>query len=408
MKYTNEAKLINELITISQVVYQNQQNDKFSESFGFDEENISFLGLINISKYKLSIEKLYTSNKSICETFSFFKFQDRIIELIRTLKVEKTQCKAENLNEIIDDIIRIEIIEHEIFYPFYGAQMNSDLLKFGDFTIYDKQKCKELLNEKSFTINDKDLYFELIKSDLLISIKIKARESDKAFEIADKYCMSFENVFSYVLGDLSNDKRIGIFNFRGFSTMGKIISSNLGIGFNGKSDVILGLNLDHNYLSYFNNKELGNDEVWFLITKKDKSEIEKRLLNAIEWVGKAINDRDNSKSLIQFVFAIEGMLQYDEKIFINQSIVSQLADSLAFIITDEKEERKKMSRKFKDIYKKRSSIAHGSNAKIDFEDLEEVFEITKNMIISFLIKSPFKEMKTMESLNTHIINLKFN
>lgn len=220
--------------------------------------------------------------------------------------------------------------------------------------------------------------------------------------------MSFENVFSYVLGDLSNDKRIGIFNFRGFSTMGKIISSNSGIGFNGKSDVILGLNLDHNYLSYFNNKELGNDEVWFLITKKDKSEIEKRLLNAIEWVGKAINDRDNSKSLIQFVFAIEGMLQYDEKIFINQSIVSQLADSLAFIITDEKEERKKMSRKFKDIYKKRSSIAHGSNAKIDFEDLEEVFEITKNMIISFLIKSPFKEMKTMESLNTHIINLKFN
>lgn len=49
MKYTNEAKLINELITISQVVYQNQQNDKFSESFGFDEENISFLGLININ-----------------------------------------------------------------------------------------------------------------------------------------------------------------------------------------------------------------------------------------------------------------------------------------------------------------------------------------------------------------------
>lgn len=408
MKYTNEAKLINELISISQVISQYWQSDECVESFGFDEENISFIGLKNIKKYRESIEKLYNINKSISETFSFIKFQDRVIELIRKLKIEKSQCNAENFNDIINDIIKIEMIEYEIFYPFYGAQINSDSLKFGDFTIYDKQKCKELLNEKHSAISDKDLYFEIIESDLLISIKIEARESDKAFEIADKYCMSFENVFSYVLGDLSHDKRVGIFNFRGFSTMGKIISSDLEMGFRGKNDVILSLNLDYNYLSCFNNNELGNDKVWFLITKKDKSEIEKRLLNAIEWVGKAINDRDNSKSLIQFVFAIEGMLQYDEKIFINQSIVSQLADSLAFIITEDKEERKEMSRKFKDIYKKRSSIAHGSNAKIDFEDLEEVFEITKNMIISFLTKNPFKEMKSMNNLNEHIVNLKFN
>lgn len=408
MKYTNEAKLINELITISQVIYQHQQSDKYVESFGFDEENISFLGLTKINKYKQSIEKLYGANKSIFETYSFIKFQNSIIELIRTLKTEKTQCKAENFNDIINDIIKIEIIEHEIFYPFYGAQMNSDSLKFGDFTIYNKQKCKELLNEKHSAISDKDLYFEIIKSDLLISIKIDARESDKAFEIGDKYCMSFENVFSYILADLSHDKRIGIFNFRGHSTMGTIILSDFGLGFRGKNDVILSLNLDYNYSSHFNNNELGNDKIWFLITKRDKTEIEKRLLNAIEWVGKAINDRDNPKSLIQFVFAIEGMLQYDEKTFINQSIVSQLADSLAFIISEEKNERKEISKNFKDIYKKRSSIAHGSNTKIDFEDLEKAFEITKNMIISFLIKSPFKEMNSMESLNNHMINLKFN
>lgn len=75
MKYTNEAKLINELITISQVIHQNQQSDKYVESFGFDEENISFLGLTNINKYKQSIEKLYGANKSIFETYSFIKFK---------------------------------------------------------------------------------------------------------------------------------------------------------------------------------------------------------------------------------------------------------------------------------------------------------------------------------------------
>ena len=409
MKYTNEAKLINELISISEVIYQHQQSNECVESFGFDEDNISFIGLNNIKKFRESIEKFYKKNKSIFETYSFIKFQNKVIELIRTLKTEQRQCNAENVDGIINEIESIEIIEYEIFYPFYGAQMNSDSLKFGDFTIYDKEKCKQRINDKNFKNKESDdLYFDYNKSELLISLKIKARESDKACEIADKYCMSFENVFSYILGDLSHDKRVGIFNFRGYSTMGTIISTDLGSSFRGKNDVILSLNLDYNYFSYYNNTELGNDKIWFLITKSDKTEIDKRLLNAIEWVGKAINDRDISKSFIQFVFAIEGMLQYNEKAFINQSIVSQLSDSLAFTICEETEQRKAISKKIRDIYEKRSSIAHGSNTKIDFDDLEEVYKITKKMIISFLTKSPFKEMTSMKSLNDYYVNLKFS
>jgi len=405
MKYQKESTLINELITLSEVIPVLSPNDRRPhKSFGLGEYNITFIGFDKVTKYQECIEQLFLSNKEISETFSFKKFEEQIINQIRTFKKQVQIFNPSDFESLISGILSIEVKDYEILYDFYGATMNSAINEFGDFVIYNRELSNEKLIAKYPALQNGDIFLKNLRSNLLIGIKIKARESSKATEIADKLCQSFENVFSYAIADLSHNRRVGILNFRGWTSVNRIVCNNDTMGFQGSNDILIQLNLDD---PFFKDASQGNDKIWDLITKKNKSEIEARLLNAIEWIGKAINDRDVPKSLVQFVFAIEGMLQLNDKALITPSIVSQLSDWLAFIIQDDKEERKKIAKYFKDIYQKRSAIAHGGKKTIDIEDLELAKQIAKLMVISFLTTSPFKELKTMEELNKHMTDLKF-
>ncbi|CAM3930331.1 HEPN domain-containing protein [Mucilaginibacter galii] len=158
---------------------------------------------------------------------------------------------------------------------------------------------------------------------------------------------------------------------------------------------------------YYRKKENGNASVWALVQKNEKSEIEKRSLQAITWIGNAVADQNPSKSLVQYVFAIEGMLQYTPESFITPSIISQIGDWLAFIIGEEKDERKSIVNYFKNVYRKRSAIAHGGAKTITQEDLSIAMQIAKHMVISFLTKPPFSEMKTVKDLSDFITDCKF-
>ncbi|MES2726824.1 MAG: hypothetical protein V4643_06955, partial [Bacteroidota bacterium] len=326
------------------------------------------------------------------------------VNLIRILKNEKRLCTTKDVEILLENFTKIEIQESEIFYELYGAKMNSHKLILGDFTIYDFELSIAELTERYPYLIHQDIYFSDRASKYLVSIKVRARDNDKAVEIASRLCEIFENVFSYMIADLNHRRTVGVFNFRGWKNTQIVICNKDTAGYKGTNNVSFPVDIEN---PFFIDASQGNDKIWYLITKTNKTEIEKRLLNAIEWIGKAIHDLDLSKSLVQFVFAIEGMLQQNEKALITPSIVSQLSDWLAFIINDDLEERKKISKYFKEIYQKRSAIAHGAATTIDIQDLATALQISKLMIIAFLTNKPFCEIKTMDELNKCITDLKF-
>lgn len=404
MKYQKEAHLIDELVLIAQNIQHPFEGGITYKSFGLEEYNISFIGSENCSKYEEILEKLFALNKEIYSTYTIKDVENALINLIRKLKNNNIKCNAKDLNSLIEELLKQKVDDYEILYDFYGAKLDSDSTQFGDFTIYNKEKSFNFLSATYPHLKNKELFLDSLKSELLIGIKVKARENLKAVEIADKLCQSFENVFNYALADLTHERRIGILSFRGWTSISKIVCNNNSMGHQGKNDFFFPVNLDD---PFFKDPKQGNDKIWGLITKSHKTEIETRLLNAMEWIGKASYDRDMPKSLVQFVFAIEGMLQLNEKAFITPSIVSQLSDWLAFIIQDDKDKRINISKYFKDIYQKRSAIAHGANKTINFDDLQMARQISKLMVITFLTINPFNEMTSMEQLNNYLTELKF-
>lgn len=381
------------------------KSDGPKKSFGIGECNVSFLGYEKVASYQKNLEDLYLFNKDIYSTLTLKTFEKSLINLIRVLRTEKRKTKKEDLQSLISDFKKKKIIESEVFYELCGCKISKDFIQLGDFTIYNYAKSSHLIEKKySYLINN-NFYFEKRKTDVFLSVKVKARENSKATEIADEIVKSFENVFNYSLADFKHQSSVGVFNYHKWNNINRIICNKSNSGFNGTSEIVLPVEIDHDF---FMDKKQGNDKIWNLITKSNKSEIEKRLLQAIEWIGKGVYDKDNSKSLVQFVFAIEGMLQFNEKGLITPSIVSQISDWLAFIIKDDLTERKEIVKFFKQTYRKRSSIVHGNSKAVELDDLQMAFKIAKSMVIRFLVHKPFCDLKTMEELKEHINDLKFS
>lgn len=405
MKTTEEIRIVNDLIKIS------DKNENFfenkiapSKSFGLGESNISFTGLEAVSQYQEGLEKLYSSKTEIEQTISIKEFEKSLIVLMRTLRDKKNQCSSDDIDSFFKNLLALEKNEYEILYELYGAEMNGDILNLGEFTVFNLSHSNEKLVEKYPPLINRDLYFTHSKSNIYLGIRVTARENSKAVEISDELLETFENVMNYMIADLKHQRCVGNINFRGWKSIQRIICGNSSMGINSSSDISLPVNIED---PFFKDGSQGNDNIWFLITKQNKTELEKRLLQSIEWIGKAIHDKDKSKALVQFVFAIEGMLKYDEKSLITPSIVSQLSDWLAFIIQDDYIKRKEIANYFKAIYKKRSAIVHGGSKTIDIEDLRIALQISKLMIISFLKTKPFCDFTSMQEVNDYITELKF-
>jgi len=150
-------------------------------------------------------------------------------------------------------------------------------------------------------------------------------------------------------------------------------------------------------------------KVYGIYSRKTKnSELEIRVKNSIEWIGKALKDSNNAKTLIQFMFAIESILHIEKDKIINPSILSQISDNIAFLLSENVENRKKNAGVFKLLYNKRSGIVHGSKQSINDKDLHEALMLSKQIIKILLTTEPYKNFHNSKQLSEHLIDLKFN
>lgn len=403
MSINNICTSINDLLKVAICNEGFVNSNQLVRSFGVGKTNISFVGLENISLFRNAVENAYIFKKDIASTVSFKMFESGIVNLLRELRSNSKECEKEDFQKVIDSIVAIPIQENEILYELHGIEMKEQLIEFGTFKIYNYPLSIDILEKKYPHLNNGDIFFERRRSNFFLSISVEVRENDKAVELADLQIAKFENILNYMIGDLNHERSVGALNFRPGKNTSRIICSNTSLGFNTNNSFTFPVNIEDDFFKTVQ----GNGRIWDIVEAKNKTEIEKRLLQSIEWIGKAVFDKDISKALVQFVFAIEGMLQYDDKTFVTPSIVSQLGDSLAYIIEDEYAKRKDVVKYFKELYRKRSAVVHGGEKTIDKKDIELAYQISKLMVISFLTVKPFSEFKTMQQLNEYISELKF-
>ncbi|PTP11726.1 hypothetical protein CWO36_24275 [Vibrio splendidus] len=118
---------------------------------------------------------------------------------------------------------------------------------------------------------------------------------------------------------------------------------------------------------------------------KQKSEIEKRIFQSINWFGKAINSEVFEEQFLFFAISIESLLVGNEpdSPFANQgSITQKISDRSAFLIGKDFNSRVKIEKDLKKLYGLRSKIVH-TGAKVKNTDVIKIECLAKKLILKF-------------------------
>lgn len=408
MNYKIQTELVNTLkkIARSGADQLNTEKTKSVRSFGFGDYGIRFVGSEDIEVFKETIIKMMQIHE-LDKAITLKSFTNRLIELLGELIWGNLDCNENDIEIFYKLFLEQKYIEFEIVGPIYGIQMDTNEYTLGDFKIYNLSFLKEILRSRRGYIKELEtMYYGNIDSEYVVGIKVRARQQEKAVEIANQYLGIFENVLNYVVSDTSHTICPGVFNYKGHRVRSSLAISEIGVGSNNEATSIslpFEIN-DKNCKS----SAIGNDLLWPLITKSNKNNLEKRILNAVDWIGKAIYEVDPAKAVTEYIFAIEGLLLLNEGSFISSSIVSQISDWAAFIIYDNLEDRKKLAKRFKEIYQKRSAVSHGGKTNISSDDLFKAYAICKQLIIILLVNVDFKGMSKIEDIRDWVESKKFS
>lgn len=297
----------------------------------------------------------------------------------------------------------------ETFQILDGLDLNDDFIELHEFSLMRYAYWESIIYPK-ITDEQKSIFGlvinELDKTKVVLKINILAKEYEEAAEKARLLSQRFEYLISYIIANLNFIYSIGTKDIRRTQVSSVITIDERGIGLGNKThNFHKNYNLDKNIV--FSN-ELGYNYLWKIISKNNLNSFQKRIIVSIEWIGKALWERDNTKSFFQIIIALESLLQFQPKSIISSSVANQISEWGAYISNDNYDQRIKIYKAIKELYTLRSKIVHSGSNSATFDDLYNALSTVKNIIISLTTKQEYMALENIEQLNDLINQKKFN
>lgn len=409
------AQSFNKTIALIEVVapFKRKDSDAWKE---LNNENGLFLwGSNRISQFEELVKKFLNYDNEISSSLSKQTIENRIIDLLCKSYLSKSPINQGEVEILLNDFQSILNEEWEVFRILRGAKLSSKIpLELGPYKIYSWSLHQSILmtqySEDENCSEDENWWQSCVfteTNELLISSKATARDASKAREIADSKFRQFENIIRYMLGNKSGQVDIGIFDYHSPS-----ISKSLSMSLTRKGGAS---NLQGSYVpvdlndSYFIDPQRGHAWIWNVLQQSSLFELQKKIVAAIEWIGKGVRDTDPARSFVQFTFALEALLTFNEKgTLVSPSVASQLAEFSAFLLGKDCEERIQVEKTVKSLYSVRSAIAHGGSQSVSEEVVKEALSLVKSLIIRMTTDSELCEINSMNQLKTWVNQKKYS
>lgn len=359
------------------------------------------------ANFKYYINQLYSEMSLAKKLISRKKFTDIILDNYIKVNTEPTyKC------DIIKQIDEIKIEKMHVLLPVFYVHMHRETVNFGENRFVKFQDIIKVFNVREYKIFngmtelDKDNYFWNVP---FADIIVESRDFDYAYEQAEIKLEEIVHICNYMLySGIRGAEVISSTTNSGTQERRFIIGEETSNVYSGRHSPLVKRLCFEDAEDFMVNDECGNMQLWRMYDKKDKNEVETRIINAVNWIGMAIAEKNNSIAFTQAVFAIESLLQRQTKgeIF-NKSIVASIAEDIAFLIGRDFEERKKYEKEFKDIYGIRSKIAHGKSSEITAYQVLDVINMAKLLIQELLTNPVFKEATTMQKITNYITKQRY-
>jgi len=154
---------------------------------------------------------------------------------------------------------------------------------------------------------------------------------------------------------------------------------------------------------------LGLDELWGILSQAEtvanepRENIHARILRAVDWVGRGVNDRDHVNAFIQFIFALEALFTVG-----SGSIGTRLAESASYLLGSTFNDRVARYEEVTTLYAKRSEVAHGDVSAVSEADTELAFKYVRSCVARMLTHRRISKMQGYSEFQDWVKKNKFS
>jgi hypothetical protein len=143
------------------------------------------------------------------------------------------------------------------------------------------------------------------------------------------------------------------------------------------------------------NEVLAFDRASALLQKQNPNPLEKRILAALQWAGRASVEKRKEEAFLLYCISLEALLLKNED---KGEITFSFALRGAHLLLKDSGRRKEIFKDLKALYRLRSKVVHSGNTEISDSDLGKIRGLAKNAIFIVLTTEPFSSFVTEEQL----------
>lgn len=358
----------------------------------------------NFREYTKMLGELYQSIKQTPENYSLKAFEKLFVESISDNITESKEVTEGQFAEFRKALQEKPTQELCIAKNIFGVHLlGAKEYNLGPYKIYQSQFYMEKLKEYPNSLHQ---VLECgIKSSYVVEAAVKCKDQDKAVELADVLFERLEKIVGFMIGYRNDRYDAGIINYTAWNGLSTYIRSNLGVGLNlRRQGALESVPLDE---PFFIAKENGFAKIWEMVNKENPSELEKRILLSIEWVGQAIREKSPASAFLYAAIAMEILFNHSEKTIVNPSILSQISESIAIIVGNNVQGRLEIEGEAKRLYGLRSAIAHAGKSNISEVDIHSIIMIARETICAILTRESLQGIDSVAGLHKKIKEVKY-
>ncbi|MCL2847237.1 MAG: HEPN domain-containing protein [Firmicutes bacterium] len=346
--------------------------------------------------YSCSDGTLYVKDKATFYYKSLDLFEVFSNETVSIEWLEKLRNKLIITNNFSFESFKNEIKETPVqkftyMQKLFGITLpNDDNIVLGNFTIYNENTGRTLLQEKM----KKNEFIENETSNLIggqccyLEIQTEAKDEKFVEKWSEKRILHFSRILEFIIGFSRSNNCIATIAQYGQSKVSygfreEGILGNYFMAMSIENRSVNSIPIDKKFQTFL--QEDGFNKIFVIDAKKNKNELEKRIIESIIWIGMALTEKDNAIAVLECMFAVECLLKVSSEI-ISKSIASQLAEYCAFLYSNDYFERKDAEKMLKELFIARSTVAHGRKKEFSNRQVASNISFVRTIILQVLIK----------------------
>lgn len=398
------AKALEAMLELRGILREGDEENPDVRLCFYGEPRLLVVGHEELREYELALGRLWRADTEVHQTVGRKTLESELLRVLRQTANDSRELQRQDADLMMANLKKSPVQGFFVLRRIEGVAFKGmEPCAAGSCQIIELPR--DLQSTPSTT--DYILREDMRKLDgVFVQYEVAAREPQRATELADEVFGKLEGLLRVAAGVWHESAQIRILD-----EVGQWRREAIAIGRQGvvgkkyeQSPYVHDIWIDEVVKSIESNHP---GKYWPLVDSSQLSDLEKRALRGILWLGKAYSSQRTEDAFLQCAIALEVALVMNQRDVITPSILYQLAESVAVLLGRNQRERLQIDEEMRKFYRKRSAIVHKGSDEVSRKDCERFLSYARNCLIFLLGDDTYRQLGSLDAIHRHMKEFKF-